>query len=192
MMNKKIQGNKAVTSALVALGLLVALTGCSAASATPTPSQTPSASATNPYGGGFTVDAPKSTDVVLTVTGTKTVDYTMGELQKMATESLTIVEPFVKKQQTFTGVPLKTLLDSAGIAVGEKVNTIALNEYQFADTVANLEGNSAVLAVTRDGGPIPMDQGGPIRLVFPKGTKYFSYLDAWNWSLRTIKVTSGK
>ena len=191
-MNKNVAITKSATAVALALGLIASLTGCAAADAASTPTQKPSASATNPYGGGFTVDAPKSTDVVLTVTGTKTVDYTMGELQKMATESLTIVEPFVKKQQTFTGVPLKTLLDSAGIAVGEKVNTIALNEYQFADTVANLEGNSAVLAVTRDGGPIPMDQGGPIRLVFPKGTKYFSYLDAWNWSLRTIKVTSGK
>jgi len=76
--------------------------------------------------------------------------------------------------------------------VGDKVNTIALNQYQFADTVANLETNKAVIAVSRDGAAIPMDQGGPIRLVFPSTVKYFSYLDAWNWSLRTIKITSGK
>jgi hypothetical protein len=191
-MNQNIGAFKVATAALAAGALLLALTGCSGANAAATPTQTPTASATNPYGGGFAVDAPKATDVVLTVTGSKTVDFTMGELQKLATEKLSIVEPFVKKQQTFTGVPLKTLLDYAGIVVGDKVNTIALNQYQFADTVANLETNKAVLAVTRDGAAIPMDQGGPIRLVFPSDTKYFSYLDAWNWSLRTIKVTSGK
>lgn len=189
-MKKNIGAFKAVTAALAAASLLLALTGCSATDAKAT--ATPSASETNPYGGGFTVDAPKATDVVLTVTGSKTVDYTMGELEKLATKTITIVEPFVKKQQTFTGVPLKTLLDAASIGVGNKVNTIALNEYQFADTVANLEGNDAILAVSRDGAAIPMDQGGPIRLVYPKGTKYFTYLDAWNWSLRTIKVTAGK
>jgi hypothetical protein len=183
---------KAVTSALAAGAMLLALAGCSSANTAESPTQTPSASATNPYGGGFAVDAPKATDVVLSVTGNKTVDFTMGQLEKLATEKLTFVEPFVKKQQSFTGVPLKTLLDAAGIGIGDKVNTIALNQYEFADTVANLEDNKAVLAVSRDGAAIPMDQGGPIRLVFPSDTKYFSYLDAWNWSLRTIKVTSGK
>lgn len=190
-MKKHTDVKKTVTAALAAASLLLALTGCSNATAA-APTQTPSASDTNPYGGGFTVDAPKATDIVLTVTGAKSVDYTMAELEGMATESITIVEPFVKKKQTFSGVPLKTLLDAAGITVGERVNTIALNEYQFADSVANLEKNNAILAVSRDGAPIPMDQGGPIRLVFNKGTKYFSYLDAWNWSLRTIKLTDGK
>ena len=177
---------KLIVSA-AAIGALLVLTGCAGATeATPTPT----ASATNPYGGGFTVDAPKANDVVLTVTGTKTVDYTMGQLDKLATEHITIVEPFVKKSQSFDGVPLKTLLDAAGISVGEKVNTIALNEYEFADTVANLETNHAILAVKRDGADIPMDQGGPVRLVFNTDSKYFAYLDAWNWSLRTIKIST--
>lgn len=172
----------------VAIGALLVLSGCSAVSTDATP--TPTASATNPYGGGFTVDAPKANDVVLSVTGTKTVDYTMSQLEKLATVKITIEEPFVKKQQTFDGVELKTLLDAAGITVGEKINTIALNEYEFADTVANFESNHAILAVKRDGKNIPMDQGGPVRLVFNSDSKYFTYLDAWNWSLRTIKLTS--
>jgi hypothetical protein len=44
--------------------------------------------------------------------------------------------------------------------------------------------------VSRDGQPIAMDEGGPIRLVFGPKSKYFTYLDAWNWSLRTIKVVA--
>ncbi len=100
------------------------------------------------------------------------------------------MEPFVKKRQTFDGVPLKSLLESAGISPTDKVDTIALNQYEFADTAANLESADAILAVSRDSKPIAMDEGGPIRLVFAKDSKYFTYLDAWNWSLRTIKVVT--
>ena len=175
-------------SAVAIIGAVLLLAGCSTATPEATPSATPSP--TNPYGAGFTVDPPKSTDVVLTVSGSKTIDYTMGELKKLATVKIDIMEPFAKKQQSFEGVPFQTLLDAAGITSGEKVNTIALNEYEFADTVANLENNDALLAVTRDGADIPMDQGGPIRIVFNTDSKYFSNLDAWNWSLRSIKVTT--
>jgi hypothetical protein len=175
-------------SAVAIIGAVLLLAGCSTANTAASPSATPSPS--NPYGAGFTVDPPKANDVVLTVAGAKSIDYTMGELKKLATVKIDIMEPFAKKQQSFEGVPLQTLLDASGIKVGEKVNTIALNEYEFADTVANFENNHALLAVTRDGGDIPMDQGGPIRIVFNSDSKYFTYLDAWNWSLRSIKVTT--
>lgn len=176
-----------VTSATALLLLAaVAVTGCTASgAATPTPSAT----ATNPYG-GFKVDNPKDTDVVLTVVGTKSVDYTMGQLKAMADQNISVMEPFVKKQQSFAGVLMRKLFDTAGYAPTVKVSTIALNEYVFTDTVANLEAADAILAVSRDGQPIPMDEGGPIRMVFAKTSKYFSYLDAWNWSLRTIKVST--
>ena len=51
-------------------------------------------------------------------------------------------------------------------------------------------GSNALIATTRDNGPIPYDQGGPIRIVFPDGTPLSSVLDAWTWSLATINVTS--
>ena len=171
-------GAAALTAALVS--------GCAASTVA---SQTPSASATNPYG-GFKVDNPKDTDVVLTVTGVKSVDYTMGQLKALADQNINIVEPFVKKQQRFSGVSLQVLLESAGIQPKDKVDTVALNEYEFADSAASLEAASAILAVSRDSQPIPMDEGGPIRLVFDTNSKYFSNLDAWNWSLRTIKVVT--
>ena len=162
------------------------LTGCASSEVS---AQTPSASATNPYG-GFIVDNPKDTDVVLTVTGAKSVDYTMGQLKDLADQKISIVEPFVKKRQSFSGISLKALLESSGIQPKDKVDTVALNEYEFADTAANLEAASAIIAVSRDNQPIPMDEGGPIRLVFDTKSKYFSNLDAWNWSLRTIKVVT--
>ena len=48
---------------------------------------------------------------------------------------------------------------------------------------------SALVATKRDDAPIPYNQGGPIRLVYPDGSKLSSVLDAWNWSLVSINVT---
>jgi hypothetical protein len=174
--------------ALTIIGAVLVLAGCSSTSTKATPTASPSE--TNPYGAGFTVDPPKANDVVLTVSGAKTVDYTMSQLKNLATVKIDIMEPFAKKRQSFDGVEMKNLFDASGITVGEKVNTIALNEYEYADTVANFENNHAIIAVSRDGKDIPMDQGGPIRIVFNSDSKYFTFLDAWNWSLRTIKLTS--
>jgi hypothetical protein len=179
-------GFRIVASAGVALLAVAVLSGCAGSGV---PVQTPSASATNPYG-GFKVDNPKDTDVVLTVSGAKSVDYTMGQLKDMADQSVTIVEPFVKKRQSFSGIAIQALLESAGVQPKDKVDTVALNEYEFADTAANFEAAGAIIAVSRDNQPIPMDEGGPIRLVFDTNSKYFSYLDAWNWSLRTLKVVT--
>jgi hypothetical protein len=47
-----------------------------------------------------------------------------------------------------------------------------------------------LIATRRDNAPIPYDQGGPIRIVFPDGAPLSSVLDAWNWSLATIDVTN--
>jgi hypothetical protein len=140
--------------------------------------------------GGFPVDPPAADEVVLTLVGTRTVDLTMGELDAMAVREVTFVEPFVKVEQTFRVVPLADLLALAGIGPDDVVDTIALNDYRFRDGSGALVEADALLAVGRDGGPIPMDAGGPVRLVFDVASPYHGLLDAWNWSLRTIRVVS--
>lgn len=49
--------------------------------------------------------------------------------------------------------------------------------------------SNVIIATQRDNVPIPYDQGGPTRIVFPDGTPLSSVLDAWNWSLAIINVT---
>ncbi len=146
----------------IVVSALLLLTGCSSSAeeATPTPSATASE---NPYGAGFAIDPP-------------------------ADEEITIVEPFVKVEQTFKVVKLEKLLKDLGFKPTDKLSTVALNDYAFADTVENFTKNNAYIAVSRDGGPIPMDQGGPIRIVFASDSGYFTNLDAWNWSIRTIEI----
>ena len=184
----KISAIKMLTATALLVAAAALISGCATTVPDSAATSTPSASATNPYGGGFEVSPPSATDVVLTVTGTKIVNYTMGQLKALGTQSISIVEPFVKKQQTFVGVPLKAILEASGITPTQHLQTIALNDYVFKDTAANFESNNGLMAISRDGAAIPMDEGGPIRIVFPSDSKYFTYLDAWNWSMRSIKV----
>jgi hypothetical protein len=141
--------------------------------------------------GGFPIDPPADDEVVLTIVGLRTVDLTMGELAALAVREVTFVEPFVKVEQTFGVIPLADLLELAGITPRDTVDTIALNDYRYRDTARSLVEADALLAVSRDGGPIPMNAGGPIRLVFDESSSYHGFLDAWNWSLRSIRVVAG-
>lgn len=169
---------------VVAAALLLALTGCTAGAEAPAPAASEGESA---YG-GFPIDPPADDEVVLTIEAATSTDFTYSELQELASVEIDILEPFVDEEQSFRGVPLAELLDRAGVPADARIETIALNDYRYADEVGQWVDNDALLAVFRDGELIPMDQGGPIRIVFDEESPAFEVLDAWNWSLRTITV----
>jgi hypothetical protein len=174
---------------VIALSALAfTLSGCTTSPAEPETAATESA-AESLYG-GFPVDPPAPDEVVLTITSEASRDYTMQELQDRATTTITITEPFVNRKESFRGVPLADLFTENGLQADQQVATIALNDYRYTDSVEAFTTSDGLLAVSRDGVPIPMDQGGPIRIVFPEGTPYFTFLDAWNWSLRNIDLTT--
>jgi len=174
----------------VALGALMALAGVLAACgpAQPSPGAVVAPVADEDVYGGFPIDPPADDEVVLTLEGARLVDLTLGELLALAVREVTFLEPFVGVEQTFGVVPLADLLARAGIGPEDLVDTIALNDYRFSDVAGALTDADALVAVTRDGQAIPMNAGGPIRLVFDTGSEYHVFLDAWNWSLRTIRV----
>lgn len=167
----------------IAASTLILLTGCAAAPAEPTPT----AAAENPYG-GFPVDPPADDEIVLTITGATTLDLTYAEVIDLATVDLTIEEPFVNQTQSFSGIPFADLFALAGIEPSDTVDTVALNDYHYPDSAQTFLDASAVLAVLRDGEPIPMDQGGPLRVIFADDSSYVDVLDAWNWSIRSIVI----
>jgi len=180
-------------SARAALLLVVAVTVAACTGVATTAPEAPSGEDPATAGdadvyGGFPIDPPATDEVVLTLVGPRTVELTMGELDALAMREVTFVEPFVKVTQTFRVVPLAELLELAGIMPRETVDTIALNDYRYRDDVRTLLDADALLAVARDGAPIPMDAGGPIRLVFDTASPYHGFLDAWNWSLRRVEV----
>mgnify|MGYP006278402119 CR=1 FL=1 len=176
--------------ALCALVLGLAACSKSGSGSSSTTAKSDKATTTsNPYGAGV-VDPPGPTDVVLTVTGPGgTKEFTMDQLKALGTKDLTIYEPFVKRNIAFTGVPMAAIFDTVGIAGDVRVNTEALNEYVYdKSTAADFVGSDGLIAVAQEGKPVPVDQGGPIRIIFPDGTKLSKNLDAWNWSLEKMSV----
>lgn len=142
----------------------------------------------NPYG-GVAVKPPAPTEVIFTITNGKSVkQYSMNSLKALKPTTITIYEPFVKKQQTFTVIPISTFAKQSGISPTATLKTIALNDYAYANTLKNFEKAKGYIAIARAGKPIPYDQGGPIRIVFPKGSVWAKFLDPWNWSLSSIEV----
>ncbi|MFM7064042.1 MAG: molybdopterin-dependent oxidoreductase [Actinomycetes bacterium] len=179
----------AASVALCALVLGLAACSSSESSTSTTSKDAKSTSTTNPYGAGV-VDPPGPTDVVLTVTGPGgTRTFTMDQLAALGTKDVTIDEPFVKRRIAFTGVPMAAIFATVGITGDVRVNTEALNEYIYdKSTAADFTGSDGLIAVAQEGQPVPVDQGGPIRIIFPDGTSLSKNLDAWNWSLEKMSV----
>jgi hypothetical protein len=142
----------------------------------------------NPYGTG-NVDPAAPNEVILTITkGSKKVEFAYPRLQKMKQSNISIYEPFLKKRQSFSVIPLKNLFNMAGISGKDRVKTAALNDYVFTESAENFISADAYLAIKINGQPIGYDQGGPIRLIFSDKSKWSKNLDAWNWSLVSISV----
>ncbi|KAA0109875.1 molybdopterin-dependent oxidoreductase [Mycolicibacterium sp. P1-5] len=142
----------------------------------------------NPHAQG-TVDPPAPNSPVLAVVGgTTPLSLTLDQLNSLGSATISIDEPFVNKRETYSGVPLATVLGKAGIPDTATIDTDAIDHYHYVSVVKPMVDSQALIATRRDGAPIPYDEGGPIRIVFPDGTPLSSVLDAWNWSLTSITV----
>ena len=171
------------TAGVAAVLLLVASTA-SAQAATPKPTATK-----NPYGASQKIDPPGPNDVLLTVSNhSKVVKLSMKALRKLGTTQISIYEPFVKVRQTFTVISLAKIFKLVNVPTGATIITDALNYYIYTDSAMNFTFSNGQLAIARFGSPIPYDQGGPIRIIFPDKTRLASNLNAWNWSINVIKV----
>lgn len=157
----------------------------------PTPTSATSAigaPTTNPYGIGSIDPAPPGLPVLKVSGGSAPLSLTLDQLNALGSTTVTIDEPFVKRQETYSGVPLAAVLDKAGIVDTATIDTIGLDQYHYVSTAGPMIDSRALIATACQGAPIPYDQGGPIRIVYPDGTPLSSVLDAWNWSLASIAV----
>ena len=146
------------------------------------------AAGTNPYGIS-TVDPAGPNEAILVLSKGKKIDkLTFKSLLKVKSSTISIYEPFLKKRQTFTAIPLKTLFDMVGIKGSDQVSTIALNDYIFKATASQFVTAQGLLAVKSNGSRINYDRGGPIRIIFPDSSRWANNLDAWNWSIAAISA----
>lgn len=142
----------------------------------------------NPYGSSA-VDPAGPNEVIFTVSkGKQKVSYTTSQINKIKSTTISIYEPFLKKRQSFTVIPLRTFFSLVKISGKDKVFTTALNDYVYSNTASKFISAGAYIAIKRNGAPIPYDQGGPVRLVFADTSTWAKNLDAWNWSLASISA----
>lgn len=69
-------------------------------------------------------------------------------------------------QVTFTGVPLKAIIDRLGVTSGT-IRATAVNDYAIQMPYEDIPEDAALLAMDLDGKPMSVRDKGPIWLVFP-------------------------
>jgi hypothetical protein len=145
---------------------------------------------------GQAVPAPKGKPV-LTITGKVSafngkdaIGLDRATLDRLGLVRVRVYEPWVKKDVEFRGVWLQDLLEVAGAAADASTLRItALDDYQVTLTSADVRGREILLATYQgDGTQIPVDKGGPTRIIFLDGVRAGANADQWIWSLKAIEV----
>lgn len=135
-------------------------------------------------------------EVVLTVSGAvdqpnvgDEVHADLEGLESLGTVDVVIFEPFISEEVMFTGVPLETVLHSFGVDAATPLVWRALDSYEVNYSLADLEGEGAILATRQDGGPIGIADGGPIRIIFTESDGELGQnTNEWIWSLAHVDV----
>lgn len=112
-------------------------------------------------------------EVILTIegavgntNGNDTAAFDMDMLMAMPAVSFTTSTTWTEGTPTFTGVPLKTLLQSVG-AEGSAVAAIALNNYSVSIPMAELTDETPIVAYHIDGATFSRRDKGPLWIVYP-------------------------
>jgi hypothetical protein len=92
--------------------------------------------------------------------------FDLEALQAMPQTAFKTATPWNKTPVTYSGVAVGTFLSSLK-AKGSRVRLIALNDYAVVADIEDLASNGAILAIAKDGAPLPISDKGPIFVVFP-------------------------
>jgi hypothetical protein len=136
-----------------------------------------------------------SADAVLRITGVApgnvgatTTKLDFATIDAIATERVTVREPFLKRDVTFTGVRMSQLLRRAGVPLSARtLHMHALDDYTV-DLPISTFATDGLLATRADGRPIAIAKGGPIRLIFTGDDRTASNTDNWIWSIDSMRA----
>lgn len=134
---------------------------------------------------------PVAADVALTVENADgtTVQLSIAQIESLRTVSATLYEPFVKREIAFQGVPLRDFFAFLGIPKSvTTLHSVALNEYAVDLPMSIADADGAILATRADGKLIPVDQGGPTRVVLTDDHPQAKDEALWVWSLKTLSI----
>ena len=185
---------------VAAFAVVLALTACGS---TTTAARTPTAKATTAtivsvatLKAGQDVPVPTGKPV-FTMTGKISVTNRGGTLvfdqatvEKLGLVQAKLYEPWTKQDLEFRGVWLRDLVALAGpSAEATKLHITALDDYAVDLSLADVRAGGIMLATRAgDGSAIPLDQGGPTRVVFLDGVAAGANADQWVWSIKQIDV----
>ena len=145
---------------------------------------------------GQAVPAPEEKPV-LTLTGKISTGNQKGALvldqptlERLGVRQVRLYEPWIKENTEFRGVWLQDLIAVAGVKPDAvKLHIVALDDYAVDLSLAEVRAGGIMVATRAgDGSTIPIDKGGPTRIVFMDGVKAGVNPDQWVWSIKTIDV----
>ncbi len=91
----------------------------------------------------------------------------------------------------FSGVSLKDYLAAFGVKA-QDIRLIALNDYSVDANVSELTGGNAILATRQNGQTMPVEDKGPVFLIFPFDSRnelqHQTYYSRSVWQLTEIEI----
>jgi hypothetical protein len=185
----------------MACGLLFSLLGCAGqpaltATAGNQPTDAPTPISPPQRSPGEPVPAPVG-PVVLTMTGKigqrndgAQLRLDAAQLDQLGRVQVAVFDPWVKKDLQLQGTWLNELIDVAQpTPEAQKIHITALDDYQIDLSLAEIRAGGILLATkTGAGEPIPIADGGPLRIVFVGGVPSGASADQWIWNLAMIDV----
>ena len=142
--------------------------------------------------------AAPSDKPILTVTGKITVtnkdgtaQFDRAMLEALGAASFSTATPWYKEVVKFEGVPLAKLLDAVG-ATGDRIVSVALNDYSAEMPIEDARKFGVILALKRDGEYMTVRDKGPIFIVYPFDSnpdlKVQKYYSRSVWQVARIEV----
>ncbi|WP_397543555.1 molybdopterin-dependent oxidoreductase [Roseovarius salis] len=111
--------------------------------------------------------------VILTVTGDIGVrntpaaaEFDRAMLRSIGQRDISTTTIWTSGKVTFTGVPLRSLLDRLGVSSG-KLEARAINEYSVTIPVSDAVPDGPIIAYSRDGEEISIREKGPLWIIYP-------------------------
>lgn len=118
--------------------------------------------------------------------------FDVASLEKLGLESFQTASPWYNGRTTFTGIPMKKLMDYVG-AKGSIVKVTALNDYTTVIPLSDFDKYNVILALKINGEYMRVRDKGPLFIVYPYDSKpelnnqVFYSRSAWQVSRMSIE-----
>jgi hypothetical protein len=133
-----------------------------------------------------------SKEIVVTLSGSNLHQtLTLADVEKLPLQQTTLITPW-GTQGTFQGVMLKDLLSAYHLTINKRVIFKALDNYVAGISKGEIERSPAFIATRFNGLAIPLNNKGPLILLWPARDTLAAQNQApqssWTWSISEINV----